>query len=73
MLKGHETHRRSFIKAATWRMTGTVDTIVLSFFVTGSFKMAASIGVAELFTKIFLYWLHERIWSKVKWGYKKAT
>lgn len=59
---------RSLVKAISWRVTGTVDTMILSFIVTGQFTMALKIGFAELFTKIVLYYVHERIWNKIKLG-----
>jgi uncharacterized membrane protein len=59
---------RSLVKALSWRMTGTVDTIVVSYFVTGKIKLAVSIGAVELFTKVCLYYLHERVWNKIPLG-----
>ena len=53
---------RSFIKGGTWRILGTVDTIVLSYIFTGSIKIAAAIGGTEIFTKVVLFYLHERVW-----------
>jgi uncharacterized membrane protein len=63
---------RSFVKALSWRMTGTVDTIVVSYLVTGKIKMALSIGGVELFTKVCLYYLHERVWNKIQFGRVKS-
>ncbi len=63
-------HSRSFAKAFTWRITGTLDTFILSILVTKQIKFALAISGAELVTKIFLYYLHERIWERVKWGKK---
>lgn len=63
-----ETHKRSLIKAMSWRLTGTVDTIVISWIVTGRIGTAASIGAFELLTKTLLYYTHERAWHKIKWG-----
>jgi uncharacterized membrane protein len=59
---------RSLVKAVSWRATGTVDTIVISFLVTGQIKLAMSIGFIELFTKICLYYGHERVWNKIPLG-----
>lgn len=59
---------RSVVKAFSWRITGTIDTIIVSFVLTGSAKAAFSIGFAELFTKMALYYFHERIWSKLNFG-----
>ncbi len=64
----HESNKRSFAKAVSWRITGTVDTFIISFFVTGEVALASAIAVTEVVTKIVLYWLHERVWNKVKWG-----
>lgn len=66
-----EKHSRSLIKAVSWRATGTVDTIIISFLVTGKIKLAVSIGFIELFTKICLYYLHERLWEKIPFGRMK--
>jgi len=63
-----EKHYRSIVKAISWRATGTVDTIVISFLITGQAKWAISIGFVELFTKVFLYYVHERIWNKLSFG-----
>ena len=67
-----ERHSRSVVKAISWRATGTLDTIVVSFFVTGQLKMALSIGFVELFTKIVLYYLHERAWNRISFGRTKS-
>lgn len=67
-----DNHYRSVVKAISWRATGTMDTILISFLITGKIKMAVSIGFVELFTKIFLYYVHERIWNKIAFGRAKA-
>ena len=48
-----------------------MDTIIISFLVTGKIKLAVSIGFIELFTKICLYYLHERFWEKIPFGRMK--
>jgi uncharacterized membrane protein len=64
---------RSLLKAVSWRLLGTIDTIVISFILSGQIKMALSIGGVELFTKVALYFFHERIWNKIKFGKKNKT
>lgn len=59
---------RSIVKSISWRIVGTLDTVLISWFVTGDTKMALSIGSVELVTKMVLYFFHERAWSKIKWG-----
>ncbi|HEY5298538.1 MAG TPA: DUF2061 domain-containing protein [Verrucomicrobiae bacterium] len=63
-----EKHSRSIIKAVSWRVTGSIDTLIITFLVTGKLKWAFTISGVELFTKVFLYYVHERVWHKIKWG-----
>ncbi|HWB62728.1 MAG TPA: DUF2061 domain-containing protein, partial [Chitinophagales bacterium] len=63
-----EDHLRSVVKGASWRIVGTIDTIFLSFLFTGQIGKALSIGGVELFTKIILFYLHERVWLRLKFG-----
>ena len=65
-------HLRSLIKAVSWRFFGSLDTFVLSMIFTGNAKYAVSIATAEAVTKIALYYVHERIWRRVKWGRLEA-
>ncbi|HLW14310.1 MAG TPA: DUF2061 domain-containing protein [Flavobacteriaceae bacterium] len=69
--KSGEFHSRSFIKALSWRFIGTIDTIVISWLITGEMVLAFSIGAFELLTKTILYYFHERIWNTIKWGKNK--
>ena len=61
---------RSFVKSVSWRAIGTIDTIIISYFITGELSFALSIGGIELVTKMILYVIHERVWNTVKWGKK---
>jgi uncharacterized membrane protein len=63
-----EAHSRSLFKAISWRITGTLDTFVISFIVTGRATIAGSIAATELLTKIALYYGHERVWAGIYWG-----
>ncbi|MDX2305129.1 MAG: DUF2061 domain-containing protein [Microscillaceae bacterium] len=64
----HELPHRSATKAITWRITGTIDTIFISFLITGHFPSALGIGFFEVVTKSVLYYIHERIWLRIGWG-----
>ena len=63
-----EKPARSLVKAISWRITGTLDTILVSWFVTRSFMLAISIGGVEVFTKLIIYYFHERAWNKIHFG-----
>lgn len=60
--------KRSLAKTLSWRIVGTLDTIIISWVITGTLGLALSIGLIELVTKMTLYYFHERIWNKIKWG-----
>ena len=68
LLRAPEAHSRSFLKAVSWRILGSIDTFVISYFVTGRLVFAASIASVETFTKICLYYFHEQAWARVPWG-----
>lgn len=66
------SYKRHFAKTLSWRVIGTIDTMVLSSVITGSWEMGLTIGGIEVVTKMVLYFLHERIWYKYfKYGLKK--
>jgi len=66
--KKSERPMRSIVKAFTWRLVGTLDTLIVSFFVTQKLSLAASIASVDFMTKIVLYFFLERVWNTVKWG-----
>jgi sulfate adenylyltransferase large subunit len=68
-----ETHARSFVKAVSWRATGSLDTFVVTFVISGSTKLAGSVALTEILTKILIYYGHERIWALVPWGKRQAA
>ncbi len=65
---GPDSHARSLAKAVSWRVTGTLDTFLLSWLITGHAATAGSIAATEVVTKILLFYLHERAWARVRWG-----
>ena len=66
------SYKRHLAKTISWRAIGTLDTFLLSWFITGSIKMGAAIGGIEIITKMVLYFIHERVWYKFsKFGLNK--
>ncbi len=61
--------KRHLLKTITWRIVGTIDTMILGWIVTGNLKFGLAIGGFEVITKMLLYFLHERVWYKyIKFG-----
>ena len=65
------SYKRHIAKTISWRIIGTLDTMILSSAITGSWTIGLTIGGVEVITKMFLYFLHERAWYKFsKFGLK---
>ena len=56
---------KSLMKSISWRVVGTIDTMVISYFITGRITVALSIGSVEVLTKTVLYYFHERLWAHI--------
>lgn len=72
LFNGIESHPRSFVKAVSWRVLGSIDTFVLGIIFSGSMRTAGAIAGTEVITKIFLFYFHERLWAMVRWGHRAA-
>lgn len=66
-----EKRYRTLLKTISWRVTGTVDTFLISYLITGEIGLAASISGVEVFTKMILYYFHERLWTRISYGKEK--
>ena len=64
----HEEHKRSALKAVSWRMIATSVTMVLVYIFTGKMELSASIGIFDVALKMMLYFLHERGWNTINFG-----
>lgn len=60
--------KRHLLKTITWRLLGTMDTIVIGWFISGSMEFGLKIGGLEIITKMTLYFIHERIWYRINFG-----
>jgi len=68
-----KVYKRHIAKTVTWRLVGTIDTIVLSWLITNDPFLGLKIGGVEVISKMILYYLHEKVWFKVnvKESYKR--
>lgn len=67
----NESHSRSIAKAISWRVTGTIDTFLISWLITGHATLAGGIAATEVMTKVVLFYVHERAWTRIGWGRAK--
>lgn len=64
-----DTPKRSLIKTVTWRITGSSATFGISYLISGNFAVAGTIALIQLVANTVLYFVHERIWNRIKWGH----
>jgi uncharacterized membrane protein len=66
------SYKRHLIKTITYRILGTLTTVIAAYIIGGSLKVASLLGLGELVLKPVIYFLHERVWYKyVKFGLDK--
>ena len=63
-----ESHKRSVIKSVSWRAVATLTTMSIVYIFTRKLILTLEVGFFEIVAKMLFYYLHERIWGKVKWG-----
>lgn len=63
-----DTTRRSLIKTISWRITGSSATFLISYAIIGNIVVSGTIAAIQLTFNTVLYFIHERIWNKIRWG-----
>lgn len=63
-----DTNKRSLVKTVSWRLTGSGATFIISYLILGNIQTSGSIALIQLVANTLLYFLHERVWNKIKWG-----
>ncbi len=67
----YDLKKRSIAKGISWRILATIDTFFISLFFLNKIIIALPIALTEIFSKMFLYYIHERIWNSIQWGRKE--
>ena len=62
--------KRHLLKTITWRIIGTLDTMLLGWLISGDPMIGVKVGAVELVTKMALYYIHERAWYRSGIGIK---
>lgn len=63
-----DTHKRTFFKTISWRVVATFTTAGVTYLLTGRLDFAISVGVADSLVKFLIYYFHERLWSRSRFG-----
>ena len=64
------TKTRSFVKALSYRIWGTLSSVVVAYAITKNASLSITIAFWETVVKVFIYYAHERGWNMIQWGRK---
>ena len=56
--------KRHILKTISYRILGTLTTVIIAYSLGASLKVSSMLGVGELILKPVIYFLHERLWYK---------
>ena len=68
-----DTTSRTLAKTISWRLTGSSATFLVSYAIVGDISLSSSIAMIQLVCNTILYFFHERIWNRIRWGLNKNT
>ncbi len=66
------TRKRSLVKSIVWRIICIVVSILTTFLLTARWDLAVALGTLYNAITMVLYYFHERIWNRIKWGMRKS-
>jgi uncharacterized membrane protein len=62
------TRKRSVVKSIVWRIICIFVSVIVTFFLSGKWDIAVAVGTVYNVITMILYYFHERIWNRIKWG-----
>jgi len=68
-----ESKKRSVAKTITYRIICIVMLSVITYWITGDVVQMTYIVVIFQSIQVVVYYIHERVWEKVKWGYNREN
>jgi uncharacterized membrane protein len=68
-----ETKQRTMARMITYRLTAWLFTIFWTYLFTGNIGNATGFATALHILLSVDYYIHERVWLKIKWGLTNST
>lgn len=68
-----DTTKRSLVKTLSWRAVALISAFIISFLITGSVSAASAIAMGQMIFNTVLYFMHERVWYRIKWGRQTSS
>ncbi len=63
-----DTKWRTLVKAVVWQLLGFATMTLTGWIFTGSAAQGGAIAVTGAFCGFVVYFIYERVWSRVRWG-----
>ena len=64
MFKKLKISKRHIAKSISWRILGSIDTLLFAWLITGDFNEGLSMSGITTITKLIWYYFHEQFWLK---------
>ena len=62
-----DQRKRSIVKSLTWRALASLTTMIIVYAFTERMALSLGVGAVEVFSKMALYYAHERLWTRIRW------
>lgn len=62
------TYERSLVKGIVWEGFSFLITLLAIYLVYGDFRLALKFNIFLTLVKMFLFFIHERVWKDIRWG-----
>lgn len=62
------TRERSLVKGIVWEGFSFIITLIAIYWIYGDFHLALKFNIVLTIVKMFLFFIHERVWKDVRWG-----
>jgi len=63
-----DKHKRTLIKTLTWRLIALLVTVIVFYIYSRDAKGSLTVGLAANIIKMAIYYVHERVWNRIRFG-----
>jgi uncharacterized membrane protein len=67
-MSANETRLRTLMRALSWRVTGVLLAVFLTWLITGDLRTGLEVGLAYNVIRFGTQYLHDRWWAGIAWG-----
>lgn len=65
-----ETNTRTFVKTFSWRFVVLILDFLVAYLLLKDLQIATGFALTKLVIATVAFYIHERVWNKIRWGKK---